>query len=221
MEPGTITALHVQANDSQRINLFIDQKFALGISLATLAREKLYVGQLLSKDDLCRLEQAEHADRALRAAVRAIEQRPRSIAELRDRLRRKGFEAEAIEQALERLQQLELLDDRDFARRWIENRQIFRPRGPAALRNELRRKGIDAALIDAALADQELLGDMMAQAEQSARAVLHRYLNAPDFNTFFRKLGGYLQRRGYDSEITRIIVKRLWHEKTARDEDEG
>lgn len=218
MSAGTITALHVQANDSQRINLFIDQKFALGISLNTLAREKLYIGQQLSEDDVQRLERAEHADRALRAAIRAIEQRPRSIAELRDRLQRKGFEAEAIEQALERLQQLELIDDAAFARRWIENRQLLRPRGPGALRNELRRKGIASALIDEALDDASLLGDIDAQAEQSARAVLHKYINAPDFNTFFRKLGGYLQRRGYNADITRILVKQLWHEHQSHDQ---
>lgn len=88
MEAGTITALHVQANDPQRINVFIDQKFALGISLSTLAREKLYIGQQLSDDDLQRLERAEHADKAMRAAIRALEQRPRSSAELRERDRK-------------------------------------------------------------------------------------------------------------------------------------
>ncbi len=216
MEAGTITALHVQANDPQRINVFIDQKFALGISLSTLAREKLYIGQQLSDDDLQRLERAEHADKAMRAAIRALEQRPRSSAELRERLQRKGYEAEAIDQALERLQQLGLINDADFARRWIENRQLLRPRGPGALRNELRHKGIASALIDEALADQSLLGDISAQAEQSARAVLHKYASAPDFNSFFRRLGGYLQRRGYDSEISRIIVKRLWEECKAK-----
>ena len=189
MEAGTITALHVQANDPQRINVFIDQKFALGISLSTLAREKLYIGQQLSDDDLQRLERAEHADKAMRAAIRALEQRPRSSAELRERLQRKGYEAEAIDQALERLQQLGLINDADFARRWIENRQLLRPRGPGALRNELRHKGIASALIDEALADQSLLGDISAQAEQSARAVLHKYASAPDFNSFFRRLG--------------------------------
>ncbi len=45
MPTGTITALRAQANASQRVNVFLDGEFAIGVSLNTLAREGLAVGQ--------------------------------------------------------------------------------------------------------------------------------------------------------------------------------
>src|SRR5262245_29551432 len=147
MPVGTITALQAQLSDSQRVNVFIDGDFALGVSLATLARERLYVGQVLGLEDYARLERAEQADRALSAALRALDARPRSTAELRLRLKRKGFDPESVDAALARLTELGLLDDQTFARAWVENRQNARPRGTSALRDELRRKGVDAEII--------------------------------------------------------------------------
>jgi regulatory protein len=220
MPAGTITALQAQLSDSQRVSVFIDDEFALGVSMATLARERLYVGQVLSADDYARLERAVQADRALSAALRALDARPRSTAELRLRLKRKGFDAESVDAALARLTDLGLLDDVTFARTWVENRQNGRPRGASALRDELRRKGVGAEIIAATLDDDELVGDADDQAERLARAALRRYAGAADFQIFARRLGGYLQRRGYTYATIRPIMAQLWRElgHTAADE---
>jgi regulatory protein len=213
MPTGKITALHAQARDAQRVSLFIDGAFALGISLDTLARERLYVGQELGEEDFARLERAERVDQATRAALRLIDVRPRSAAELRDRLRRKGFEPEPIEQSVDRLVELRLVDDDAFARYWVEQRQLMHPRGPGALRDELRRKGVDPHVIAQVLDDEELVGVASEQAEQVARAALRKYAGAPDYATFARKLGGYLQRRGFAFGTIRPLLEQLWKEQ--------
>jgi regulatory protein len=82
MAAGKVTALQAQAHDSQRINLFINGAFALGISLTTLARERLYVGQEITEPDYERIARGEQADKAIQVALRALELRPRSVAEL-------------------------------------------------------------------------------------------------------------------------------------------
>lgn len=213
MPAGKITSLHVQAHDPQRINVFIDGAFAIGVSLDTVVREGLHVGQILAQEDFERLEQAEHSDQAIRSALRLIELRPRSVAELRDRLRRKEFRPEAIDHAVERLAQLGLVDDTAFARFWVEQRQRSRPKGPAALRNELRRKGIASETIASVLDDEELTGAPSAQALSVARKVAGRYLSAPDYATFSRRLGGFLQRRGFDFGTIRPVLEQLWAER--------
>src|SRR5579859_2490150 len=183
MPAGTVTALQAQSADPQRVNVLIDGEFALGISLATLAEARLYVGKVLSPADWLRLEQAEHADRALQAALRLLEQRPRSIVEMRERLQQKAFAPEQIEAALERLQHTGLLDDAAFARLWVENRLSFRPRGTGALRAELRRKGTDPALIAAALEDVQER-DEYERALSLGRAALRSYAKVSDRTTF-------------------------------------
>ena len=212
MPAGTITSLHAQVNDSQRINVFIDDVFALGISLTTVSREKLYVGKVLNETDYQRLEQTETTEKSLHAALRLLSARPRSTAEIRERLQRKGFSATSIEQTIERLSDLELLDDTAFARLWIENRQTLRPRGVNALRNELRQKGIQRDIVEATLQDDELVGDETEQALTIARSIVHKYRDSPNRATFTRRLGGYLQRRGFHFDTIHPVIDQLWQE---------
>jgi regulatory protein len=210
MPEGTITALHPQEHDQQRVNVFIDDAFALGVSLDTLVREELYVGRQIDAAQWTRLDAAERADKAYRAALRLIQARPRSTAELRDRLQRKQFAPEVVEQTLERLRRIDLLDDNAFARFWIENRNACRPRGKQALRSELHRKGIDRAVIDTVLDDADLVGDEQERALTLAQGVLPRYAGIADYATFQRRLGGYLQRRGFRYDIIKPVLEQLW-----------
>lgn len=218
MPAGTITALRVQERDSQRVNVFVDGEFAIGVSLATLTRERLFVGQQLSGEDFERLERTESADKALHAAARLLESRPRSLAELRDRLQRKGFAPEAIDRALARLQEMGLVDDASFARYWIESRQNHRPRGVNALRDELRRKGLDKETIAEAIDESGQRDDEGQRALGVARSALRKYADAPDYATFTRRLGGYLGRRGFGFDTIRPIVEQLWAELRQQEE---
>ncbi len=215
MPAGIITALKIQEHDSQRVNVFIDGTFALGVSLKILAEEQLYVGKVLDAADWERLESLEQAYRAFITGLRYLEARPRSLAEVRARLTRKQFSSEAITAALTRLTECGLLDDVAFTRLWIENRQTFRPRGIQALRSELHHKGISREIIETLLDDTELIGDQQMQALTLARSVLHKYAADADYPRFQRRLGGYLQRRGFDVETIQPILKLLWHEVQA------
>ncbi len=88
----------------------------------------------------------------LEAAARFLEARPRSVAETRRRLLDAGYPTSLVETALARLQDLGYLDDAAFARAWVESRDRAHPRGEAALRRELARKGVSDELIAAVLA---------------------------------------------------------------------
>jgi len=220
MPPGTITALVVQANDQQRVNVFVDDAFAIGISLATLQREGLRKGQVLSPDDWRRLERAESTDRAWTAALQLLAVRPRAEREIRDRLRRKEYDAEQIDAVVERLRDLQLLDDREFARLWVANRTAVKPKGAMALRQELQGKGVDKQTA-AEVVEATLDADAEAEAcESVARQAYRRYADAPDWPTFQRKLGGLLQRRGFAWDTAKPVLKRLWAERDGQDEDE-
>ncbi|NJN19429.1 MAG: regulatory protein RecX [Oscillochloris sp.] len=213
MPTGKVTAIRAQQRNSQRVSLFIDGEFALGVSLNTLAHERIAVGSEIDEEAWIRLEQVEQADQALQAAARQLEVRPRSVAELRTFLRRKQHPPEAIEHAVTRLTELGLLNDAAFSQVWIENRRSFRPRGTQALRAELQRKGVQRTVIDAALAaDPSDPEDERRQAEELARSRLDRYRTCADYLTFQRRLGGFLMRRGYSGEIVHPIISQLWAE---------
>ena len=226
MPPGTITALVVQSSDTHRINVFVDGAFAIGVSLLTLQRQGLYKGQVLSADDWRSLERAESNHKAWESALRLLEVRPRAEREIRDRLRRKQYDAEQIDGVVTRLRELELLDDRQFARLWVANRAATKPKGSLALRRELLSKGVDRQIagevVDAALdAEAEI-----AACEQVARQSLGRYASISDWPTFQRRLGGLLQRRGFGWDAVAPILKQLWNERggapgVAEDEEDN
>ncbi|WP_298819263.1 RecX family transcriptional regulator [Chloroflexus sp.] len=212
MPAGTVTAIRQQNNDPQRVNVFIDGEFALGISLNTLARERLKVGVYLDESAWKRLVASEQADQALQQALRQLERRARSTAEIQRYLQRKGFSEPICAQTITRLRELGLLDDIDFAGRWIANRRALRPRGERALRAELRQKGIDPVIIEQALAADDSGMTEAERTEAAARAALPRYSGLADWVTFQRRLGGYLLRRGFAGEHIHPILINLWRE---------
>jgi regulatory protein len=112
----------------------------------------------------------------LEAALRFLEVRSRSTAEVRRRLTGAGYRAELVDGAIERLLALGLLDDAAFAEAWVESRDRAHPRSGRALRVELARKGIEAPVIDATLAERAAAGPDADL--EAARRLLLRHAGA-------------------------------------------
>jgi regulatory protein len=81
-------------------------------------------------------------------ALKLLTRRDHFRAELVEKLRRKGFDKDDIDRALERLGELRLLDDAALAERFVEFRSVDRGWGPQRLVMELRRRGVDGNLAE-------------------------------------------------------------------------
>lgn len=205
LAPGRVTAIEPQVKRPNRLNLYVDDHFALGLSVFVAASVR--VGQELSRADLQILADAEQLERARESALRYLEVRPRSQAELRQQLRKKKYSEETIEKVIARLSDVQLVDDKDFAKYWVENREGFKPRSKRALQYELRQKGV--ASDDIARAVKKV--DERDSAYRAAHAKALRWKDL-DAQTFREKLSGFLARRGFDYSITRETVNRLWQQ---------
>ncbi len=199
---GRITRL--RALKSGRVAVYLDGRRAF--TLTGIEATRLQVGQSLSDEEIARLLARDLQERAHEIALRFLSYRPRSEREVADHLRRKGFDAQTVEAVLERLRRVGLVDDRAFARFWVENRAAFRPRGRTALRAELRRKGVPPAIIQEVLA--EASPDERALALRLARERARR-LRGLDPRTLRRRLAGYLLRRGFDGELVMEVLQAL------------
>lgn len=199
---GQITALKVQARNRQRVNVYLDGRFAFG--LAAIEAARLQVGQFLSDEEIARLQERDQVERAVNQALALLSYRPRSRREVHRRLAEKGYGGKAVEEALARLSRVGLLDDGAFARYWVENRFQFNPRGVTALRQELRQQGLDDACIEEALEGY----DEEAAAVRAAAAALRR-LRHLDQPTLIQRLVGYLIRRGFPYAIIQPLVQQV------------
>ena len=199
---GTITALRFQKRNKNRVNVYLDGQFAFG--LAAIEAARLRVSQALSDDDVARLQTQDEVERAYERALNFLSYRPRSEAEVRRNLRKKNVGDEVVEVVIERLTRAMMLNDREFARYWVENRLQFNPRGVRALRHELREKGVPVPIIADTLADC----DDEAAARKAAEAGAHR-LARLEPRDFRRKLGGYLARRGFSYAVIEPLVEEM------------
>jgi regulatory protein len=98
----------------------------------------------------------------MEAAAAFLAVRSRSVEETRRRLNHLGYPPTIVDQVVDRLVELDYLDDPGFARAWVESRDRARPRGAMVLRRELRLKGVP----------NDVISEVLANRAQAAKAVV-------------------------------------------------
>jgi regulatory protein len=208
-----ITAIQVQRNNPNRVNVYLDGEFAFG--LARIVAGWLQVGQMLDEGKIAELQAEDSRERAMQQALLFLSYRARSENEIRKNLSKHEIPDAVIEETLERLRREGFADDKKFASAWVENRNTFRPRGRRALALELRQKGIDDHTIESALEgiDDEALAYEAGQKKA-------RKLKVQEWTEFRKKMSEFLARRGFSYSVIAPIVKRLWNEAHAEGEEQ-
>jgi regulatory protein len=172
----------------------------------------------------------------LAAAARFLEVRPRSVAEVRRRLRSAGYASALVEHAVERLVELGFLDDAAFARAWVESRDRARPRGERALRVELRQKGVGREETDVALEGRRDVaaaraggedpdgGGGVSPDEAAAERLLARRASqlgrVPDPRVRRQRAYALLARNGFDPGVCSSVAKRFAEDMAADEESD-
>ena len=205
---GTITEIRGQKRRKDRVSIFIDDRYALSMSRLSLISAGLGVGKEVSEEQLSELSVEDTLEEAMNAALRFLEQRPRSEREVRMRLLKGGSSDEVIGATISRLRERGLVHDGEFARFWVENRTAFKPLSRRMLERELRQKGVDSDV------SAELL-EKLDDDEEAYRAGLKRSrsLAKSDGQTFHKKMLTFLRGRGFSystaSETTNRIRREL------------
>jgi regulatory protein len=150
---------------------------------------------------------------AREAALRILARGPRTEHEVSERLLLRGFEPEAVLDALARLRRVSLLDDRAFVRSFVRRELLRRPESGAMLKARLRRRGVPPELLadlDAAIAeDPDLSAESLATEEGRARRALSdlaRRLRALRPDERRRRLTQALGRRGFSWDVIRDLL---------------
>ena len=216
---GIITSLQPQRRSADRVNVYLDGEFALGISASEAAR--LQVGQELSDEEIEQLGRIDEVEKLLDRAIRLLGFRPRSDSEIRQRLRSTGASEEDIEAVCQELSRRGYLDDAAFARFWVQDRSLFRPKAARVLRQELRTRGVADECIEDAVSSLDPLEDAYRALEPWARR--HLSLASVDPPAYRAKLSAFLLRRGFEFDTVRATVNRFLMEnaETQQDQETG
>ncbi|MBW3569993.1 MAG: recombination regulator RecX [Gemmatimonadetes bacterium] len=211
-----ITALAPQKHDPDRVSVFLDGAFRMGLSAEVALAAGLRVGQAVDEARLAELERRDRAWQAREAALRLLAVRPRSAAELVRRLRMKGYEPEIGQEVVARLRELGMVDDAAFAGTLVRDRVRLRPQGARRLASELRAKGVDEETARTAIRET-MAGEETDERELARRAAEKwRPREGEEPARARRRLHGYLARRGFDPDVIREVL-----DDAAPDETDG
>jgi regulatory protein len=144
----------------------------------------------------------EELARAL--CLRLLTARARTRAELAGQLAKRGYPDDLSARVLDRLTDVGLLDDADFAEQWVRSRRANAGKGKRALAAELHTKGVDNDVITAVLSRIDA-GAERGRAEQLVQTKLRRE-NLDDDAKVSRRLVAMLARRGYSQTMAYDVV---------------
>ena len=208
----TITDIKAQGSGRRRERkVTIDDERTLTITEETFLRFGLVDGQAMDAEGLREMELADGVARAMTEAHRLVDHRMRTRRELAVRLRSRGRPEDVVEEVLDRLENVGLIDDGRFARQWIEERLRSRPVGLSLLRRELRQKGIDAEVIEAALEESASGEGETGRAYEALRRQTYRYARL-DRDAAHRRMVAFLGRRGFGRDVIYHVVHRVLDE---------
>ncbi len=200
-----ITKLRINKNKT-RTRVYIDGSYAFTLSCDIALKNGVKTGLGLDSQQVKKLMRIQECSSCYNSACRLISYRPRCEKEIKERLERKGYQHESIQHTINRLIEKGLIDDAAFARFWAENRASFKPQSSNLTLLELKRKGLAEQDAREAVKDHD-------DFENAYRAALSRTKKmAPlDYETFCRRLGSFLKRRGFSYGVIRMVVEKIWH----------
>ncbi len=218
-EGSVITQLTSGVRDKNRVNVFINNKFALSLDVKQVVDLRVKVGRKLNNKELQELHQASEFGKLYQRALEWALTRPRSVWETRDYLKRRQLKRvqlnrkrvkeelkplpelqdAVMELVVERLISKGYVDDRKFTEYYIENRFTKKGISQKRLRMELRKKGIDNTIIES----------MMSETGRSEADELKKMIAKKRNKYDHDKLIRYLVQQGFNYELVREAVESL------------
>jgi len=194
-----ITAIKQQVKRADHYSIYVDGKYAFSLSEGELLNTGLRINQEFTETELVELKDKAVLDKAYDRALNLISRRPRSEWEMRDYLKRKGYEEGVIQKTLNRLSISGYINDLDFARRWVENRRLLKATSKRRLTQELRQKRVR----------DEIVEQVLSEDETDEREVLRELIARKRKQTKYQddlKLIQYLSRQGFSYDDIKAVL---------------
>lgn len=143
--------------------------------------------------------------KAKKTAMNMLAMRDHASIELRDKLLKRDFVPEAVEALIVKLQQSKLLDDEEFAHRYVRAHRERRKLSRSALKRELSKKGVSPETISIAVDEVDGEEDLARQVAEK-KAASSRGL---DYEVRQRRILGMLARRGFSSSVCLKVTREV------------
>ena len=171
-----------------------------------VAKFKLREGMTLSEERVREIRVGEVRQEAIDHALKLLERRLHSAAELRRKLVTREYGAEVVDEVIGELARLGYVDDARFAKTKALSAAEHKQHGKRRALVELMKSGVKGEVARKALDDVYDSRDTLAVARKLAEKQAPR-LKRLEPEVARRRLVGMLQRRGFDYEDIQGVIE--------------
>ena len=196
----------IQALTKQKYRIFLDGESAFTVYKGELSRYHLEEGAVLHPEVYEELVNGVLKKRAILRAMHILERTDKTEAQLRKKLEESEYPKEAVESAIAYVTSYGYLDDRRYAKHYIEWKK--QGKGKARLKMELAQKGISREIIEEVLESTDF-----GETREMIRQIIlkKRKTNIPMNEKEKQRLYGFLMRKGFSSsDILAVMREEEW-----------
>ncbi|MCH4200389.1 MAG: recombination regulator RecX [Clostridium tyrobutyricum] len=202
-----VTDIKVQKGNKNRVNVYIDYEFSFSCSRELVYRYRIDKNEYI---DLGYIKGIIHEDNYIKcksSALNILERNYKTEKQISDKLLKKGYDIDTVLRTLNFLKDYKFVDDNKFVSLYAEEK--IRICGRNKIKHELVKKGIEKCMIDRILSDMDK-GQYEENALNCARKKYDIIIKSENnFQKVYLKLGSYLTRRGYETELAKNILKKI------------
>lgn len=203
-----ITKLEIQQRNKERVNIYIDDNFFLGVNAEIVYDLNLKKGDEVDEDKLKSLIDKEGLSKAKNKAMSILNRTAISEKKLREKL--SDYSDEIVDEVINKLKDYGFINDKDLARRIANDNSNISRFGKNKIRQNLYRKGISKDDIDEAV--EEI--DSNEQYENALYLARKRYKNlkGEDNRKVYQKLTQHLAYKGFSYDIIKSVIQEVINE---------
>ena len=190
-----------------RYNIFLDGKYAFSVGEKTVAEFVLLKGKELDDEQVEKIRQFDAAAKASDLAAHFLSYEPRTIFEVLQYLKKHEISDEAANSAVNQLNELGYLDDRQYAKLFIKNGLRVGSDGPKSLLRKLTQKGVDPEISQTEL-DEVMDEDWIEVGQRVIKSMIHQAGKLAQ-RELKRKMKTKLLMHGFDGGISSEIIASL------------
>jgi len=200
-----ITKITQQKRDLERYNIFLDEKYAFSVHETVFVKFGLTKGMTLEDWSLSEMVYEEEINKAFNRALNYLGFRMRSEHEVKSKLLELEYGEAVVLEAIVKLRKLGFLNDENFAEALLETQKRKTGRGPRAIQQELKQKGIKKELLDKVIesySEEEQIAIARSLAEKET---LRNRSQSPRQTE--QRIQNLLLRRGYSFGIIKEALR--------------
>lgn len=190
-----------------RYNIFLDGKYAFSAGEKTVAEFVLLKGKDLDNTQVEQIRQFDADAKASDLAAHFLSYEPRTIFEVLQYLKKHEISDEAASSAVNQLNELGYLDDRQYTKLFIKNDLRVGTDGPKSLLRKLTQKGVDPEIGQTEL-DQVADEDWLEVGQRVIKSMTHQAGKIAQ-RELKRKMKTKLLMHGFDGGISGEIIASL------------